>query len=410
MYLLFFVCIFYLTLRRILIKYGMKNFKALADFYLEQLLSDTLPFWEEHSLDKKYGGYYTCLDRKGNVYDTDKFMWLQGRQIWTFSMLYNRLERREEWLNAAKHGVDFITKHGRDKKGNWYFSLNREGKPLIQPYSIFSDCFACMGLAQYSLASGDKKAEAMALETFYNILKKQKNPSGQYTKAYPGTRPLRSFATPMILSNLVMELGSLLDKKMVEKTIDEAVDNVMNIFYDKKTGLVFEHVLANGKHSDSFKGRLINPGHTIEAMWFMMDIFEKRNDQKNIEKACDIAMRTLKFGWDKEFGGIYYFKDVKGNPTEQLEWDQKLWWVHLETLITLIKGYRLTGRKDMLIWFEKIHNYSWKRFHDEKDGEWFGYLNRRGDVLLPLKGGKWKGCFHLPRAQLVISKELEKLS
>ena len=25
------------------------------------------------------------------------------------------------------------------------------------------------------------------------------------------------------------------------------------------------------------------------------------------------------------------------------------------------------------------------------------YLNRRGEVLLPLKGGKWKGCFHVPR-------------
>ena len=388
----------------------MKNFQNLSEFYLKQLLNDTIPFWEKYSLDKKYGGYFTCIDRNGRVYDTDKFMWLQGRHLWTFSMLYNRLEKRESWLNIAKSGADFILKHGRDKKGNWYFSLNQKGTPLTHPYNIFSDCFACMGLAQYSMAAGDKKAERVALETFYNILKKRGNPAGQYSKAYPGTRPLMSFAIPMILSNLVLELEPLLDEKLVERSIDDAIDNVMNIFYDKKTGLVFEYVSPDGSHSDSYKGRLINPGHTIEAMWFMMDLFERRNDQKNIEKACDIAMRTLKFGWDKEFGGIYYFMDVKGNPVEQLEWDQKLWWVHLEALITLIKGYRLTGRKDMLKWFEIIHNYSWKHFHDEKYGEWYGYLNRRGEVLLPLKGGKWKGCYHLPRAQLVISKELERLA
>jgi N-acylglucosamine 2-epimerase len=42
-------------------------------------------------------------------------------------------------------------------------------------------------------------------------------------------------------------------------------------------------------------------------------------------------------------------------------------------------------------------------------GEWFGYLNRRAEVLLPLKGGKWKGCFHIPRALYLVSKELSSI-
>lgn len=40
-------------------------------------------------------------------------------------------------------------------------------------------------------------------------------------------------------------------------------------------------------------------------------------------------------------------------------------------------------------------------------GEWYGYLNRQGEVLLHLKGGKWKGCFHVPRALMEIWKTLE---
>ena len=39
--------------------------------------------------------YFTCLDRQGNVFDTDKFIWLQGREVWMFSMLYNKVEKRQ---------------------------------------------------------------------------------------------------------------------------------------------------------------------------------------------------------------------------------------------------------------------------------------------------------------------------
>jgi N-acylglucosamine 2-epimerase len=59
------------------------------------------------------------------------------------------------------------------------------------------------------------------------------------------------------------------------------------------------------------------------------------------------------------------------------------------------------------MWFEKIHEYSWKHFRDNEYHEWFGYLNRQGEVLLNLKGGKWKGCFHVPRAMLQVYKTLE---
>ena len=116
-----------------------------------------------------------------------------------------------------------------------------------------------------------------------------------------------------------------------------------------------------------------------------------------IEKAKNVTLTMLEYGWDKEFGGIYYFMDRKGYPPQQLEWDQKLWWVHIETLISLLKAYQLTGDKKCLEWFEKVHDYTWNHFKDPEYAEWYGYLNRRGEVLLPLKGGKWKGCFHVPR-------------
>jgi N-acylglucosamine 2-epimerase len=140
-----------------------------------------------------------------------------------------------------------------------------------------------------------------------------------------------------------------------------------------------------------------------------MDIARRTGDRATIEAASDALLSTLEFGWDRDYGGILYFLDADGKPPQHLEWDQKLWWVHVETLVALALGYSLTGRKELWDWFERVHAYTWEKFPDPEYGEWFGYLNRRGEVLLPLKGGKWKGCFHIPRGLFMchgIFKEL----
>ena len=133
---------------------SMKNIKRYTELYENELFNNVIPFWEKYSIDTEYGGYFTCLDNKGNVYDTDKFVWPQARQIWTFSMLYNRYKQRSRWLDIAGCGVKFLTRYGMDEAGNWYFALDRKGKPLVQPYNIFSDCFAAMAFSQYGLAGG----------------------------------------------------------------------------------------------------------------------------------------------------------------------------------------------------------------------------------------------------------------
>lgn len=378
-----------------------------ARIYKDALLNDVVPFWEKHSLDREYGGYFTCLDREGKVFDTDKFVWLQGRQAWTFAMLYNKVEKNPAWLETSRLGIDFLKNHGMDAEGNFYFSLDRKGSPLVQPYNIFSDCFAAMAFSQYGQASGDQESLDLAVSTFNNILERQRNPKGKYSKIIPDTRPLKGFSLPMILSNLCLELEPLLDKSLVEETINACVREVMEVFLDKESLMVYENLLEDGSLSDSFEGRLINPGHGIEAMWFMMDIAKRRDDKALATLAKDVTLNLLDYGWDKEFGGIFYFLDRKGHPTQQLEWDQKLWWVHLETLVALAKAYQMTGDTACMDWFDKVHEYSWKHFADPEFGEWFGYLNRRGEVLLPLKGGKWKGCFHVPRGMYQVWKALE---
>jgi N-acylglucosamine 2-epimerase len=387
----------------------MHSFPTLAAQYKDALLKDVIPFWTRHSIDPQ-GGYFTCLDRAGQVYDTDKFIWLQNRQLWMFSTFYNEIEPRPEWLQVAQHGADFLAQHGRDETGNWYFALDLTGNPLIQPYNIFSDCFAAMAFSKYALATGADWAKEIALQAYQNVLRRQANPKGQYNKAVPGTRPMKSLAVPMILANLTLEMAWLLPPDTLEQVLQATVQEVMTDFWHPDRALMFESVGLDGRLIDCFEGRLINPGHGIEAMWFMMDIANRRHDLPTLHKAVDIVLHILDFAWDKEYGGLHYFMDADGHPPQQLEWDQKLWWVHLETLVALAMGYRLTQRSACWEWYQKVHDYTWSHFADPEFGEWFGYLNRRGEVLLNLKGGKWKGCFHVPRALYLCWQQFEALA
>lgn len=388
----------------------MVNFKTLAEQYKGELLNKVVPFWLEKSQDHEFGGYFTCLDRDGSVYDTDKFIWLQGREVWMFAKLYNEVEHKQEWLDCAVQGAEFLKKYGHDGQLNWYFALDREGHPLIEPYNIFSYTFAVIAFGQLAIATGNKEYEEIARRTFDIVLSRTGNPKGRWNKAVPGSRSLKTFDLPMILCNVALEIEPLLEPVFLQQTIDTCLHEVLDVFYRPELGLVVEALGKDGELVDSFDGRKLNPGHAIESTWFIMDLGKRLNRPELIEKAVEISLAEVEYGWDEQYGGIFYFMDRLGKPRHELEFDQKLWWVHIETLISMLKGYQLTGKSKCLEWFERVHNYTWKHFADSEYPEWYGYLNRRGEVLLPLKGGKWKGCFHVPRGLFNCWKILEELS
>ncbi len=388
----------------------MVNFKQLSQQYRSELLDKVIPFWLEKSQDKEFGGYFTCLDREGNVYDTDKFVWMQGREVWMFSKLYNEVEKKQEWLDCAIQGAEFLKKYGHDGNLNWYFALDREGHPLVEPYNIFSYTFAVIAFGQLSIATGNKEYADIAKRTFDIVLSKVDNPKGKWNKAAPGARAMKTFDLPMILCNVALEIEQLLEPEFLQKTIDTCLHEVLDVFYRPELGLIVEALGKNGELVDSFDGRKMNPGHAIESTWFIMDLGKRLGRQDLIQKAVEIAIAEAEYGWDEKFGGIFYFMDRLGKPRHELEYDQKLWWVHLEALISFIKGYQLTGNPKCLEWFERIHEYTWSHFADSEHPEWYGYLNRQGEVLLPLKGGKWKGCFHVPRGLFNCWRILDELA
>jgi len=372
---------------------------------MASLLHDSIPFCMKHAPDGKYGGYFQCLDFDGSVVSTDKFMWSQNRVVWIFSMLYNNLDKKPEWLEMAQLGIDFLKKYGRDENGDWFFALDRKGKPIVRAYNIFSDFFAVMAFAEYARASGDKECAEIAAKTYRRIQLRKDNPKGQYNKIITENRNLKNLAFPMINLNVATILANANHDGAYNKLITECVNEIMNQFLDRKHRVVRENIAVDDTSVDEiYEGRHVNPGHGIEAMWFVMQAARKNNDQATIREACEAVKWLLEFGWDEQYGGIFYFLDLYGKPHIELCWDMKLEWVHVEALVATLMGYYLTGDSELFDWFEKIHDYTWQHFPDREYGEWYKYLNRRGEVNNRCKSNKWQNFFHLPRALYLIAK------
>jgi N-acylglucosamine 2-epimerase len=382
----------------------------LIDIYSRGLLEDTVPFWTRYSVDHEYGGYLTFLDRDGSLFGTDKPVWLQGRIIWMFSRLYNRIEKRPEWLELARHGLDFLLKHCFDTDGRAFFLVTRDGTPLRKRRYVFSEVFAVMGLAEYALASGEDWAREKACEVWDTLIRYHTTPGLLEPKVYPEARPMKSHAMPMILLATAQVIRQVDDRPDYDATIDDSMRQVFDHFCKPGLRAVLENVGPNGEVIDSPEGRSLLPGHAIETAWFIMEEGRHRGDRELSLKAIPLLEWSLERGWDPEFGGgLLYYVDLFGKPCTQYEWDLKLWWPHTEVIYATLLAYHLTGDEKWAEWHRKVHDYSYTHFPDPEYGEWFGYLHRDGTVSHRMKGNLWKGPYHLSRMQMMCWKLLEEM-
>lgn len=382
----------------------------LRTVYQDGLLNDILPFWIDNAVDTTHGGFITALNRDGSIIDTDKGMWQQGRFTWLLGTLYNSVEPREAWLDLARHGINFINQHGFDEDGRMFFLVTQDGRPLRKRRYVFSEAFAAIAFAAYAKAANNDEAATRASELFGTYRRYATTPGLIPAKTNDNTRPSRGIGTSMIAINLAQVLRDTIDDPICNQTIDESIDTIQRYFMKPDLRVVMEMVGPNGEIIDHFDGRTLNPGHAIEAAWFILHEAKCRhNDAALIEIGCTILDWMWERGWDKEYGGILYFRDVHNLPVQDYWHDMKFWWPHNETIIATLLAYHLTGDEKYAAWHRLVHDWAYKHFPDPEHGEWYGYLHRDGRISVSLKGNTWKGPFHLPRMQLYCWQLLEEM-
>ena len=371
--------------------------------YKSDLTSNILPIWLSNAIDYENGGIYTCLDREGNIYGTEKSVWFQGRALWVLSKTYNTIAKDEKYLKAAKCIYDFLPKvTGAD--GRMPFTVTADGREIQKRRYYFSETFAAIGCAEYYKATGQEQAFEKAesyFDTAYKCYKGEiKNPAKFNAENHPfkGLSPVMiMLATAQVMQTMKAEV-----KEKYAKIAESFLQEVLTGGFLTEKALL-ENVDVNGKAVDSPTGRIVNPGHSMEAAWFVMAQGILMNDPKVIDLGRHIIDITLPLGWDEKNGGIIAFTDVAGKPPVQLEWDMKLWWPQCETMIAARLAYILFGDEKYKKLYEDLESYCEKYFVDEEFGDWYGYLHYDNTPSTTLKGNIFKGPFHVPRLYIIMA-------
>jgi len=379
--------------------YTRESLYELKDFYRNQLMNDTVPFWFPRSFDREFGGFLLMRDADGSLIDDDKAVWIQGRATWLLATLYNTMEKKQEWLDGARLGYEFLMKYCFDTDGRMFFHVTREGKPIRKRRYFFSETFAVIAMAAYARASGDAEAARLARSLFGKCIEYAATP-GLLPSKFSDTRPARGIGIPMIMINTAQQLRETIGDDRCDERIAGWIGDIEKYFVKEDIRCVMEQVAPDGTIIDHIDGRTLNPGHAIEGAWFILhEAGRRNNDPHLIGLGCKMLDYMWERGWDKEYGGILYFRDVYNKPVQEYWQDMKFWWPHNETIIATLLAYLMTGNEKYTAWHQQVHDYAYNHFHDKIHGEWFGYLHRDGKPAQTAKGNLFKGPFHLPRQE-----------
>ena len=315
--------------------------------------------------------------------------------LYIFSFVYNRIDKNEKYLQAAKKIYDFLPKCG-DETGRMAFTVTREGKEIQKRRYYFSETFAAIGCAEYYYATGNieaKEKAEMYFDVAYDIFSgKVKTPP----KFNPETAAYKALSPAMIMLSTAQVLRRI-NKEKYDAIAKASIVEIKAHWTEK--GLL-ENVGLDNSFVDTPTGRIVNPGHSLECAWFLMAEGVYQNDDTLKALGKDIIDISMKYGMNR--GGIIAFCDCDGRPAQALEWDMKLWWPQNEAIIANRLCYEIFGEEKYLADYKALVAYVFEYFADKEYGEWYGYLHYDNTPSNLLKGNIFKGPFHMPRMLALI--------
>ena len=409
--------------------------------YLDHLTEVILPFYMERAIDKVHGGFYSCFSNDGRkMVSTHKYMWSQGRYIWIFSKLAQMEEfpesRRKEFLELAGKGLDFVLNHGFLEDGRCVFLMDEKGEWLETTPgagyagSTFADCYVASGIAEYAKAAKDRSILELAMKKYSHIMEMYRNHTFQTLPFYV-PQGMKCHLTAMILCGMqrdyLLALEALGDKRAeeVRACYGTLCREILDHFCQENF-LVREMIQEDNAPSRRFLGNYVNIGHTMEGMWFVLDWALKNHDDSAVKKVGRILNATFCLGWDREYGGLYYYRGADGQELSgdildgqeeksaaQMKKDQsnKIWWVHTESLYALLLYGISQNDGECLERYRQLKEYTFRTFPnpDPEIGDWIFLRNRDGQPAENEVGGRLpiKDPFH-PIRNIVLMIELLK--
>ena len=263
-------------------------------------------------------------------------------------------------------------------------------------------------MTEYYVATGDERAKEIALEIYEDTAARLDEPHKIKVAPYVIPEGMKTHGVNMIFSFFYYNLGKALHRDDITNKGTELAREVMDKFYVKEKDAVLEFINEDGTFSDTPEGRCCVPGHVIECMWFLINIFEDMGDTETVTECCKLIKKHIELAVDKEKGGLFLALDIDGK--EPVFWNKhtyKPWWVQVETLVATAYAYKHTGDKWYMDIHKEVFEFAFANYPNGY-GDWINWLDKDGNpaesAALPVKDP-----FHLPRALMYLTEIFGKL-
>ncbi len=409
--------------------------ESLQQFYQDQLTDNFLPFWNR-AVDRQYGGIFTCFSNSGaQLLSTNKFVWSQGRFVWTWAHLAEACQRgllvaenAAQYLETARLGAEFLMQHALLDNGSAASWLTRTGVPFeANPgqgldASFYSDCFVILGWAEYARVARDAHWLTQALDLWHRVRTRLAEGTAK-SEPYPVSPGWTAHAHPMILLNTahtLYEAARTLKADPAPVLLEQMHTYVDIILSRQAEGDLLPELRSNDPtDSDTLQARHLNPGHVIESMSFIvkaLQVLPLSTPTPHLHQALRILQHALMVGWDPEYGGLLRYVDRDGGPPKgrliggayedlvQSSWDTKLWWPHVEALYATLLARTISGDLSWEAQYLRLHGYAFATFpqSDPQIREWIQIRDRQGYPVDAVAGLPVKDPFHILRSFLLI--------
>lgn len=339
---------------------GLWPAQRLAEQYQKDLFDDFLPFMDRFVIDHEVGGFCCNCDRDGTRLSGEKDSWYEGRGIWVYSYLYQHFGRDPRHLEIARQALHFVMGARLADDPRWPRKMNRDGTPLVRDAEIYGSLFIAEGMLEFAAASGEKRWRDAALSIIREMIAIYERPDYTIDMAgYLGPRvePLigaRVQGVSMVLLRLATQILHQGPNKEFEAVATSSIENLLERHWNPAFGLNVELLTHDFRIPDGDFGQFAYTGHTLEAMWMVMDEALRRHDEVLFERAADRFRRHVEVSWDHIYGGL--FRGLR--HVDRNEWllDRVLW-LQEEVLIgclMLFEHRRDLWAEDM---FQKTYGY-----------------------------------------------------
>ncbi len=383
-----------------------------------ELLSDILPFWINNTIDDQYGGFRGQIANDLTIDPhAPKGIILNTRILWSFARAFS-VYRNPVYLATARRAYEYLTRYFLDAEfGGVYWILDFDGRPIDTKKRIYGQAFAVYALAEYSHASGNPDALAMALRLVEQIESAGHDDlhSG-YFETYERDWKL---AIDQRLSDVdldekksmnthlhLLEAYAALLRVHEDETVRLRLGELIKIFLDHIIDSTTHHFIMFFDEEWRSRSTKISFGHDIEGSWLLCEAAVILGDPAVLvrvrEAAVKLAQAVFEQGLDSD-GGLLYEAQPAGITDTN-----KHWWPQAEAVVGFLNAYQITGQRRFLEGTERSWAFIEKYIVDREHGEWFSMVSQsRVPAMKPYKVDAWKCPYHNGRACFEVMERLD---